>query len=63
MNQKDTLLTVKETALYLKLNPLTVYDYIRAGKLKAVKFGRYYRVLQQDLNSFVNDHKTTGGAL
>ena len=60
MNQKDTLLTVKETALYLKLNPLTVYDYIRAGKLKAVKFGRYYRILAVDLETFVNSHKTGG---
>lgn len=60
MNQTDTLLTVKEAAVYLKLNPLTLYEYIRAGKLKAVKFGRYYRILEEDLKIFVNSHRTGG---
>lgn len=60
MNQTDTLLTVKETAAYLKLNPLTVYDYIRLGKLKAIKFGRNVRILAADLETFVNAHKTGG---
>lgn len=62
MNQTDTLLTVKETAAYLKLNPLTVYDYIRSGKLKAIKFGRNVRILREDLDRFVTAHKTLGGA-
>lgn len=60
MNQTDTLLTVKEAAVYLKLNALTLYEYIRAGKLKAVKFGRYYRILEEDLKIFVNSHRTGG---
>ena len=60
MNQTDTLLNVKEAAVYLKLNPLTLYEYIRAGKLKAVKFGRYYRILEEDLKIFVNSHRIGG---
>ena len=30
MNIDSNLITVKETAGYLKLNPLTVYDYIHS---------------------------------
>lgn len=60
MTQADTLLTVKEAALYLKLNPLTLYDYIRTGKLKAVKFGRSYRILEEDLKAFINAHRIGG---
>lgn len=60
MNQTYTVLTVKEAAEYLKLNPLTLYDYIRTGKLKTVKFGRYYRILEEDLKVFINAHRIGG---
>lgn len=52
------LLTVKEVSLYLKLNPLTVYEYIRSGKLQAVKLGRYYRISEEDLTVFLNANRT-----
>lgn len=29
-----------------------VYDYIAAGRLKAVKFGRAWRIKQSDLETF-----------
>lgn len=58
MELLDTLLTVKETAKHLQLNTLTVYEYIKTGKLNAVKFGRYYRIVYRDLQAFINAHKT-----
>jgi len=58
MNIDSNLITVKETANYLKLSPLTIYDYIHSGKLRAVKFGRYYRIDKIDLLRFINKHKT-----
>lgn len=57
MNSPEALLTVHEVAAYLQLNPLTIYGYIRAGKLHAAKFGRTYRVTQTDLNIFIENHK------
>lgn len=57
MYNNESLLTVHEVALYLRLNSLTVYDYIRAGNLKAIKFGRSYRVIYRDLIEFINNHK------
>lgn len=60
MFEPDALLTVKETATYLKLNPLTVYEYIRRGHLRAVKFGRYYRIRAEDLQKFIESHSTGG---
>lgn len=56
-NDLDTLLTVKETATFLKLNPITIYEYIRLGKLQAVKFGRNYRVVKRDLFRFIEEHR------
>ena len=57
MYNDEELLTVQEVARYLRLNPHTIYDYIRAGKLKAVKFGRSYRVVYRDLIEFIDNHK------
>jgi excisionase family DNA binding protein len=55
------LLTVKEVAKLLKLNSLTVYDYIKGGKLEAVKIGRNYRVEERQLSSFIKSHKVKKG--
>lgn len=50
-------LTVKEIARQLRLNPLTIYEYIRSGKLVAMRFGRYYRVLRQDFQNFIDQQR------
>ncbi len=52
------LLTAREVANLLKLNILTVYEYIRKDKLKAVKFGRNYRIEEKDLDEFIKSNKT-----
>jgi len=50
-------LTAKEVANILKLNILTIYEYIRGGKLKAIKFGRTYRIEENDLDVFIREHQ------
>ncbi len=53
----SVFLTVKEISKLLKLNDLTIYEYIRNGKLKAVKFGRTYRVEKKNLDKFIKEHQ------
>lgn len=55
-----TFLTVKEVARLLQLNKLTIYDYIRAGKLKAVRLGRTYRIQEKEFNKFINRNEVSG---
>lgn len=43
------LLTVDETAKYLKVSPYTVRKWLRTGKLRGHKIGRLYRVVEDDL--------------
>lgn len=53
-------LTVQEVAEFLQLNALTIYKYIKEGKLAAVEFGGHYRVSQQSLDMFITNHKVGG---
>ncbi len=57
-----TFLTVKEVARLLQLNTLTIYDYIKVGKLKAIRLGRTYRIQEKDFNRFISKHEVSGNA-
>ena len=50
-------MTPQEIADLLKLNVMTIYEYIRAGTLKAIKFGRSYRVLVKDFEKFIESRR------
>jgi excisionase family DNA binding protein len=52
--QKTTYIKPREIADLLKLNIVTIYEYIREGKIRAVKFGRNYRVEEKNLEKFIN---------
>lgn len=45
--------TPKEVADYLKVSTYTIYEWIKAGKLKAYRIGRGLRVKDADLQAFV----------
>jgi excisionase family DNA binding protein len=55
------VMTVDQVAAYLQLNRLTVYRYIREGKIPAARFGKVYRVLKADVDNFLESHKVGGG--
>ena len=44
----------QDVAKTLKVAYMTVYRWIRSGKLKSYKAGKQYRIRQQDLNIFIN---------
>jgi len=45
--------TLDEIAEILHISRRTLYSYIKDGKLKAVKFGKYWRVSPEELESFL----------
>jgi len=60
VNQSRTgtdLLTVEQVADYLQLNKLTIYKYIRDGRLPAVKIGKVYRVRKPDIEAFLESKR------
>lgn len=46
--------TVEEIAKQLDISPRTVREYIRKGKLKAVKVGNKYIISEDNYRHFVN---------
>lgn len=54
----DKLLTVEEVSKILQIHWQTVLNYIKGGKIKAVKLERGYRVEQKDLQKFISSRKT-----
>jgi excisionase family DNA binding protein len=61
-DQADAVLTVDQVAAYLQLNRLTVYRYIREGRIPASRLGKVYRVLRSDVDRFLESQKVDRGA-
>ena len=45
--------SIEEVAKMLKVTYLTVYRWIQAKKLKALKAGKQYRIIKKDLDNFL----------
>jgi excisionase family DNA binding protein len=58
MKSNNTLLTPEQVAKILQIHVLTVYSYIRQGKFDAVRLGRSYRIVPEDLDTFVESNKS-----
>lgn len=52
------LLTLHEVADLLKVKEATVRSWINKGNMRAVKFGREWRIGHKDLEAFVETHAT-----
>jgi excisionase family DNA binding protein len=51
--EKDGVLTTDEAIEYLKISKPTFLKYIRLGRIKAIKAGKGWRILQSELNRFL----------
>ncbi len=48
---------VDELAEKLRVNPMTIYRYIKAGKLEAHKIGKEYRISRATFDKFIEATK------
>jgi len=53
LTEKDAVLTTDEAIEYLKISKPTFLKYIRLGRIKAIKAGKGWRVLQSELYRFL----------
>lgn len=54
------MLTIKEVANRLSVSERTIRNWIVQGKLKAYRFGRAYKVNDEDLTLFINNNQIKG---
>ncbi len=53
VTEKDSVLTTDEAIEYLKISKPTFLKYIRLGRIKAIKAGKGWRILQSELKRFL----------
>jgi len=51
--ERDLVLTTDEAIAYLKISKPTFLKYIRLGRIRAIKAGKGWRVLQSELYRFL----------
>lgn len=52
-NMEEEFFTPQEIAKLLKVSYMSVYRWIKAGKLKAYQVEKQYRVKKEDLDKFL----------
>jgi excisionase family DNA binding protein len=57
----ESLLTPQQVAERLQVQVQTVVRWLRSGQLKGAKFGRIWRVTEEDLQAFILEHKAERG--
>ncbi len=57
MNDNHNLLTPEQAAEILQVHVMTIYGYIRKGKLDAVRLGRNYRIIPEELTRFIESNR------
>lgn len=58
MEDKKEFYKVEGLAKILEVNVMTIYRYIKAGKLVAYKIGREYRIEKAEFLKFLDKVKT-----
>jgi len=56
-----TLMTLKETAKYLRISDMTCYRMVQTGSIPAAKIGGTWKIHQERLDSII--HKEFGASL
>lgn len=51
------MLSLKEVASRLGMHYNTIYNYVRSGELKAVKFKKVYRIEEEELQKFIKNKR------
>ncbi|MBS3918937.1 MAG: helix-turn-helix domain-containing protein [Deltaproteobacteria bacterium] len=53
LSERDNVFTTDEAIEYLKISKPTFLKYIRLGRIKAIKAGKGWRILQSELYRFL----------
>jgi excisionase family DNA binding protein len=55
MKVEDRLFSIADVAERLGMSTYTIRDWIKAGRLKATRIGRFWRIRESDLEAFITN--------
>lgn len=58
MGKSEEFYRAEELAAKLRVNVMTIYRYIKAGKLNAYKFGKEFRIGKTEFERFLAQART-----
>jgi len=58
MNQEKDFYKAEDLAKMLEVNIMTIYRYIKSGRLQAYKLGREFRIDKNEFQKFLENNKT-----
>ena len=58
MKKEKEFYKAEDLAELLEVNIMTIYRYIKAGRLRAYKIGRDFRIGKKDFNAFLKKIST-----
>jgi putative molybdopterin biosynthesis protein len=56
--KENRFFLVEELAAALRVSNMTIYRYIKAGKIKAYKIGKEFRIGKAEFDAFLRNVKT-----
>jgi excisionase family DNA binding protein len=59
MTKEKEFYKAEDLAKLLEVNIMTIYRYIKAGRLQAYKIGREFRIDKTEFNRFLDSVKTS----
>ncbi len=57
---KETVMTVREVARYLRMKPVTIYKHAQEGKLPAFKVGATWRFKKKTIDTWITEQEKNG---
>jgi len=57
--EPDSIMTIEEVALYLKIPKSTVYILAQEGKIPCQKVGRHWRFHKEAIDRWISDSQNT----
>lgn len=58
LDETKEFIKAEDIADTLDINVMTVYRYIKSGRLKAYKFGKEFRIKKVEFDLFLEQHST-----
>ncbi|MBU4589740.1 MAG: helix-turn-helix domain-containing protein [Candidatus Omnitrophica bacterium] len=61
MTKSKQIMTVKGVADYLDVHPMTIYKYVKDGRIPAFKVGDSWRIRRNSIDKWIKDSENRNG--